>query len=179
MSKSTSANGTSHRRKKNSSNPELAPIGDNIGEDERRAAFLSGIGKIEKLNASKSKYAADASAEKKKLVDTGFTNDQIKDALWARKHSEAEIQARLESQMRTLKWCGQTVQLSLFDAGPSPYERGKTTGLEGKNQSESPYDAGSPEGQKWLEGWADGQKILGGKIKKTSAKKDAVVQASP
>jgi ribosome modulation factor/uncharacterized protein (UPF0335 family) len=39
------------------------------------------------------------------------------------------------------------------------YDEGKQAGLEGKNP-ESPYGPDSPDGQQWLKGWHEGQRIM-------------------
>lgn len=39
------------------------------------------------------------------------------------------------------------------------FEEGKAAGLAGKNP-EGPYDAASSAGQRWLEGWHEGQRIM-------------------
>lgn len=61
------------------------------------------------------------------------------------------------------------------------FEEGKAAGLAGKNP-EPPYDAASKAGQRWLEGWHEGQRImredLQSAMEKRNAAKDELLKGS-
>lgn len=61
------------------------------------------------------------------------------------------------------------------------FDEGKVAGLAGKNP-EPPYGADSEQGQKWLEGWHEGQRMmredLQAAMEKRNREKDELIKAS-
>lgn len=53
------------------------------------------------------------------------------------------------------------------------FDEGKVAGLSGKNP-EPPYGADSPDGQRWLQGWHEGQRIMRDELEAAMTKKNAV-----
>lgn len=58
-------------------------------------------------------------------------------------------------------------------ANEKAFDEGKVAGMEGKNP-EPPYGADSKKGQKWLEGWHDGQRVMREDLQAAMEKRNAI-----
>ena len=155
--------------------------GDNLigalTDDQRRGLFLNGIGKLERLQEAAASAAAAARKQRQVLKSEGFEKGDVDFALWTRKADENDVRKLLGTQARVLRYLAHPVatQASLFDetdrtpAVDRAYEEGKSAGIEGK-RLEPPHDASTPQGQKWIAGWHDGQAVLASGFKPVEPK---------
>jgi ribosome modulation factor len=157
-------------------NPETAPLtgGHNdMSDDQKRALFLNGLGKLEAVKEKMAKLNADARNIRKQMKSEGYSKVEVDYALFLNKQSDDpdRIAEERQARERVAKWLARPegFQGGLFD-GPGDgkdrtpavdraKEEGKTAGMQGES-AKPPYDASTPQGQAWLHGHADGQATL-------------------
>lgn len=79
---------------------------------------------------------------------------------------DAEFKERIEREMRVARWMGASAgtQFDMFDMSGVPaderaFDEGKRDGMEGKPQSAA-YHPGTPQLNKYIEGWNAGQAAI-------------------
>jgi ribosome modulation factor len=152
-------------------------IGDNgvaaaadLGDDDLQVLFFQG--KRDYKAALEAKKAADAALKnicKRVRADLGKRAvDDIKTAILLESpEGEAELKARIDSEMRVARWMGMPVgaQGSMFDevdrtpAADRAFGEGKRAGFEGARR-DPPYDPSTEQHQHWLAGHSEGQAAL-------------------
>src|SRR5207245_2956036 len=86
---------------------------------------------------------------------------------------EAELKADIEAQLRVARWMGAPVgtQFSFLDegmpAGGMAYDEGKRAGLRADDRSSVPHPAGTPQYDRWFDGYDAGQAVNLSKIQQS------------
>jgi len=102
-------------------------------------------------------------ALKKEMSSKGVLSKEIEKALKELDTSAAERQAEQERRAAYCTAIGMNVQLELFetvvprrnDVEAEARQRGRTDAILGRSELDTPYAAGTPEGQAWLAGHRD------------------------
>lgn len=138
----------------------------NLSPEARRALFVNGLMKLERLREKLNAANADVRNQRKALKAGGFSKEEIDYALYLRRTDDADIREQAEARERVARYLAKPIgfQFALLDANRTPevdraFERGKTAGMQGES-CVPPYAAGSPQGQRWIEGWHEGQASL-------------------
>jgi ribosome modulation factor/uncharacterized protein (UPF0335 family) len=177
-----------------------AGIGDNSGEPEtlekltdeqQRVLFVQHVVKIERLKAELDAATSDIKAAIKDAYkiakEESCSKKDIDFALRLRKNPDDEEVEQRRREAQIAAWVNHPIgtQPDLFagdgvDRTPSvekAYEAGKMAGLEGAVCS-PPHADNTEQGQRWLQGWHDGQanKILDG-IKPLGSNSAAIADA--
>lgn len=142
-------------------------IGHNeMTEEQRQALHLnSHVPAYEK--ALEAKKAADAALKNvaKLIKAEGGSVAAVKLTIELRSpEGEEAFRARIEREIEVARWNGVGVQVDLFadEMVPSEdraYEAGKRAGMAGEPR-QPPHDPSVPQHHRWLDGHADGQKVL-------------------
>lgn len=161
--------------KAKSGSPETAPLtgGHNdMSDDQKRALFLNGLGKLESLKEKMAKLNADVRNIRKQMKSEGYSKVEVDYALFLNKQSDDpdRIAEEREARERVAKWLARPegFQGGLFD-GPGDgkdrtpavdraFQEGKTGGMAAVPCT-PPYDASTPQGQSWIKGWHEGQAV--------------------
>lgn len=166
------------RKRKEAPAGAAAGPGHNGAEltDEQRCSLLfahvADIDKQAKTLADAKKVADDAKGQLASLYKIakgqGFQRDEIDEFRELRSpEGEARLRVRLERSVRLARWLSLPVgnqgdfDFSGVDRTPvddRAFNLGKIAGMEAQDAS-PPYSAGSSQGQKWMEGWHEGQKL--------------------
>jgi ribosome modulation factor len=171
------AAGTPTRRKqapKHAPPPKDVPeAGHNKGprdltEDEKQALLLHvHTPAYEKALAALKKAQADFKNTSKLIKAEGGDPADCKLVIELREDAGIErLQRDMERRARVAAYVGAEIgtQFSLLDevdrtpAVDKAFAAGKIAGMEGKDAS-PPHAVSTPQGQKWLQGWHDGQRI--------------------
>ncbi len=147
-----------------------------LTDNQRRGLFVIELSKLERLEQIAKKAISDSRNQRKVMITHGFEKGHIDFALYVKKASDTDVRKLMETQAEVLRFLGNplAVQADFFDADRTPavdraFEEGKTAGMEGKRR-ESPHDASTPQGQRWLDGWSEGQGIVAAGFKPIQAK---------
>lgn len=152
-----------------------------LTEAEKRALLVNSLVEIEKLTDDKNSIVGEIRNRRKKLIAHGFTGKVIDFALRLRKQDDADTieQRKAENEVARILNHPIGTQLDIFDDTPDrtpEVERaaalGFTAGAEGKT-CQSPYGAGSPQDQSWIEAWHRGQATITSAFQKLKAKEAA------
>ena len=154
---------------KPSASPSPAAF-DGRTEDQRRGLLLTHIVKLEKLGQIAKTANSDIRNHRKLMKADGFEREEVDFMLLARRVPETTIRSMFETYDRVLAYLAHPVgrQFDLLDPDDDrapaidvAREAGKTAGLEGLRCDPKPaYDASSPQGREWIEGWHQGQAVL-------------------
>lgn len=152
--------------------PAAPIVGHNAGlggltDDQQRGLFLNGVAAITALLAQSATINSEIRRKRKEMKADGFEQAQINYAIWLRKVPEnVPVRKRID-EVKIAKWLAHPVghQAELFGDGVDrtpaidrAFEEGKTAGLAGANKT-PPYAESTPQGQKWLHGWDEGQAV--------------------
>lgn len=142
-----------------------------LTDDERRALLLQHKTHYEESLAAKK--AADAVFKntcKRAKAECGKDAVlEIKDAIaLTEPGGQIALEAEVARKHRIARWMGlpigaEPVLFEVVDRRPSvdiAYDQGKSGGMKGVTCI-PPYDTSVPQYQRWIEGWHDGQDILG------------------
>jgi ribosome modulation factor len=151
-------------------------VNSELTDDEKRALMLQ----------HKNHYSVALAA--KKAADADFKNTckkakaecgkdavaEIKDAIALEQPGgRTALEAEIARKHRIARWMGlpvgaEPLMFEVQDRRPAidiAYDQGKASGMAGEVRT-PPYDTSVPQHQRWLEGWHDGQEILGSAFKK-------------
>lgn len=157
---------------------DTKPNGRNseLTDEEKRALLIQHKNAYSVALADKK--AADAEFKnicKKAKAECGTDAvAEIKDAiLMSEPGGRQKIEAEIARKHRVARWMGlpvgaEPLMFEMVDRRPAvdiAYDNGKAAGMAGETQK-PPYDTSVPQYQRWLEGWHDGQEILGSAFKK-------------
>lgn len=142
-----------------------------LTDDERRALLLQHKTHYEEsLAAKKAADAAFKNTCKRAKAECGKDAVlEIKDAIaLTEPGGQIALEAEVARKHRIARWMGlpigaEPVLFEVVDRRPSvdiAYDQGKSGGMQGVT-CVPPYDTSVPQYQRWIEGWHDGQDILG------------------
>lgn len=142
-----------------------------LTDDERRALLLQHKTHYEEsLAAKKAADAAFKNTCKRAKAECGKDAVlEIKDAIALTvPGGQIALEAEVARKHRIARWMGlpigaEPVMFEVVDRRPSvdiAYDQGKSGGMQGIT-CQPPYDTSVPQYQRWMEGWHDGQDILG------------------
>lgn len=145
-----------------------AGIGHNssgLTDAQERTLFLQAV----KAMKEEERIMAEAKGRlgnvyKQLKADLGLTKRQVDHARREAEMSSDDIKKGREKHLKMLRWMAHPIgyQENLFDEDRRPAEdRAFEEGIYAFSQGlacEPPYDANGPQGQKWIEGWHEGQK---------------------
>lgn len=128
--------------------------------------FLNGVGQIKDMISEMAGTKGEIGGIYKRLKDIGFSKADVKWAFELEDKDATEIIATMERRLKIAKMLGHRVgrQFDMFDSDRTPaedaaYEEGVGAGKTRKPNN-NPYAPGSPQGQKWQSGFADGTAFI-------------------
>ena len=136
---------------------------------QHRNAYVLALGAKKKADADFKNICKKAKGECGKDAVA-----EIKDMLaLAEPGGREAVEAEIARKHRIARWMGlpvgaQPVMFETVDRRPAvdiAHVNGKAAGMAGET-AQPPYDTSVPQYQRWLEGWHDGQEILGSAFKK-------------
>lgn len=149
--------------------PREVKTGDNVNglsDAQRQALHLSRhVPDYEKALAVKKKADNDFKNTCKVIKSEGGSVDQVKMTISLRTvEGEQAFRDNLAAMQEAAEWNGVGVQIDLeFNlrqpADDKAFDAGKRAGLAGES-ARAPYDPGTSQAKRWLEGHADGQAVL-------------------
>ena len=147
--------------------PELTP-------DEKRVLLVTAIEKIVKVEDALKEHSKNERAkikqERKRLFADGFAAVEVDYALLLARSTDAEVLDRRKREADVARWLGHAVghQADMFGDGvdctpgvDAAFENGKNAGIKGDTcKVPDRWSEASEQGQRWMEGWHEGQKLL-------------------
>ena len=139
-------------------------------EDQKRGLYVQGLTKLEKLMETAASAVAAVRAHRKVMKSDGFDPAEINYGLYLRKKDEGDVLADFETKARVAKYLSHPIghQFGLFsneltvDRTPAverAFEEGKTAAFADQ-PCKPPYDASTPQGQRWIDGHHEAQMII-------------------
>lgn len=147
--------------------------GAELSDAEKRALFVNGLAAIDDLEEEKKDIADAIKEAKERICSYGYSKDDIKFAQALRKGDESKMLDKRRREAEIARFLGHPIGtqpdlVDLIDRTPAAdkaHEEGKVAGAEGKACS-PPYDNATEQGQRWIEGWHEGQADLASAFKK-------------
>lgn len=136
-----------------------------LSDAQERTLFLQGLKGIKaELSAIAAAKGRLGNHYKRLKADLGLTKRQVDQALKESEMPADELRKNREQHLKMLRWLAHPIgfQENLFDFDGRPaedqaYEEGIVAYFDGK-PCEPTYEAGGPQGQKWIEGWHEGKR---------------------
>ena len=146
-----------------------------LSDEEKTILLIQGVKEIEQLLEKQHEITANIRNARKRLKSDGFATEVVNYALYLRKTDPEQALEQHRQQLRIAKWLahpiGSQASFDLDQPVDRAFDEGKAAGLAGLNQ-ESSYHPGSPEGQRWIDGWNSGQETLMAHIQKKQDEDD-------
>lgn len=171
------ANLDDRRKQKENAKPDLS--GHNAVMT--KSLFRSHVATLKELKDKETQAKANYAAGRKAAKADGINLKDLDEVMKYMNLTDEEIVAKMNTRIEYMGFMDMPIaeQMELFDItfDPEPKseeeliakarEEGEIAARSGKGafQSDNPYEAGSPQGQAWLEGWHEGTRQTASEMK--------------
>lgn len=140
----------------------IADAGSNVTQ----ATFMYSVHAIARLEKAKDKAVGELRQGYKQAQDAGIDLKVFKEVVKEAKEDSEALKLHFRTKDRYMRFMGVETgfQFGLFEnpeeADQNAMDKGRRAGGLGVDSAENPYQLSTDEGQKWMEGWHEGQKDI-------------------